>query len=291
MRRLQEDHNFRMEDAIRARDARAVFEEMRSYETTRRRAEEDYRSEASRKSQDYARQMADLEQSFSEQRESRLESFEQQLDDQRAQFEQQQADAEENFKQQQQRAEEQHRKRLSDLDRQFRDEQNEKKRQFFQSMLDLRNQYNQERQIRTNEFQLYLNRLSQMSTNAGQYYAEIERRFMVFMGNLQTISGGGTLTVSAGRAGVIGMAGGGYAAGLVRTGEAGREFILNAATTRALERNMGSLTQEKMLTFGGHSEHTIRFEGVPPGLSQAGLERAVQEVMARDIREYLASRN
>jgi len=291
MRRLQEDHNYRMQDAVRARDARAVFDEMRSYETTRRRAEEDYRSEASRKSQDYARQVADLEESFSEQRESRLAQFEQQLDDQRAQFEQQQADAEENFQEQQRRAEEQHRKRLSDLERQFRDEQNEKKRQFFQSMLDLRNQYNQERQLRTTEFQLYLDRLAKMSTNASQYYADIERRFMSFMGNLQTIAGGGTPIIAAGRAGVIGMAAGGYAAGIVRTGEAGREFILNAATTRALEQSIGSLTQDKVLKFGGHSEHTIRFEGVPPGISQAGLEQVVREVLTHDIRDYITSRN
>ena len=119
-----------------------------------------------------------------------------------------------------------------------------------------------------------------------------------FVAQEQAILGGARYTTPASTkyyagAGFNYFAEGGYAGrGLAMLGEDGRrEFVLNANTTRALERSIGPLTQEKFLRLGGRSEHLIRFEGVPAGISQSGLERAVQEVMARDIKDYLASRN
>ena len=54
---------------------------------------------------------------------------------------------------------------------------------------------------------------------------------------------------------------------------------------------MGPLTQDKMVTFGGRTEHLIKFDGVPSGISQAGLETVVREVLIRDINAYVSSRN
>jgi len=58
----------------------------------------------------------------------------------------------------------------------------------------------------------------------------------------------------------LGMQAGGYApSGLYRLGEEGREFVLSAPTTRAMERATGPLTQDKVMSMtSGHFRLDIR---------------------------------
>ncbi len=52
----------------------------------------------------------------------------------------------------------------------------------------------------------------------------------------------------------------------------------------------GEMIIPREVMFGGSTEHTIRFEGVPPWMNQAGLERVVREVLVSDMMDYVRSR-
>lgn len=52
----------------------------------------------------------------------------------------------------------------------------------------------------------------------------------------------------------------------------------------------GEMVIPSEVMFGGSTEHTIRFEGVPRGMDQAGLERVVREVLVSDLMQYVRSR-
>lgn len=75
MRRMLQDHNSRLNDAIANRDASAFEKENIDYETNRSRAEEDYSVEAARRNADFAAQMADLERNFAQQRAQRAADY------------------------------------------------------------------------------------------------------------------------------------------------------------------------------------------------------------------------
>jgi len=79
MRRAAEEHNRRLSKLADSRDALGIEDEMQSYETERRNAEEDYQTQAQRRNQDFAQQLRDLEQSFRQQRQTRIDQYNQQL--------------------------------------------------------------------------------------------------------------------------------------------------------------------------------------------------------------------
>jgi hypothetical protein len=84
IRRLTEDHHDTMLDLTAARDGLGMIREMRSYEKTRTRAEQDYSLAESRRSQDYSTQLVDMENNFALQRSRRWEDMNQRLTDEAA---------------------------------------------------------------------------------------------------------------------------------------------------------------------------------------------------------------
>lgn len=279
-RRLREDHEVRLSDLVRQRDARAVLTEMRDYELQRQRNEEDYRTDAGRRDADYAQQLADQEEAFAEQRAARQEALAEQLADLRESLAEQQAEAQAGYDERMAQAEEDRRERLAELERSYRDEKRERAQQQNDRLAQLGRNYRNERRLIQDTFD---ESLMFMQTTSDRYVNWLKQKRTEFESYL---NGQGL-----GRTGSVwGYAAGGYATGLIRTGERGREFVLNADTTKALERDMGALTQERILQFGGRSEIAIAFEGVPAGISQAGLENVVREVLTREISAYVQNR-
>lgn len=268
-RRLREDHDDRLNDLIRTRDARAILTEMRDYEKQRQRNEEDYRINVSRRDADYARQLADQEEAFAEQRAARQEALQEQLADLRENLAEQQAEARAAYEERIEAAQQDRAERLAELEKSYQQEKIERANQQADRLAQLKDAYREQRQFIETSFDESLMFMQTTSEKFLNWFKTKKEELENYL------KGSG---VSAG--GAIGYASGGYAGpGLAMLGERGREFVLNADTTRKLERDLGMLTQEKLLTFGGHTEHTIRFEGVPAGINQAGLEDAVYRAM------------
>lgn len=75
MLRLSEDHNDKMVDLTASRDGLGMIREMRSYEKSRSRAEQDYNLASTKRNQDYAKQISDMETNFKEQDALRWDDF------------------------------------------------------------------------------------------------------------------------------------------------------------------------------------------------------------------------
>jgi len=212
MRRLQEDSQARQDTMIETRDALGLRRERRKYEVARQRAEEDHAVAMSRRNAAFALEMAQME----------------------AHFQIQRARREQDFAEQQSRLNEEFA-----LVNVRRDEELELLRTTTEAELDNLERAALER-IGTIDATLVagMNVITASAVTTGQMLAWLEQQ-------RQALAGG----LGGGRPGPIsGYASGGYASGIIRTGEQGYEFVLDAATTRAAERMVGGrLTQQNVL--------------------------------------------
>lgn len=225
MARMREDYAIQQEDAVAARDATAFLRNARNYEINRRRAEEDYADQRAERQAEYQRQLEDMQNAFAQQREQRLVQFQQQQQDMQTDFEYRQARAAEYHAIEMQRLETEHQRRLNELQTQL-DEEKAAERQAFQERLMEMDGFNNE----------FLALEKQRNAAAKQLLEETlqEMRQQRAQATYQPVHG---------------RAAGGYAtAGLYQLGEAGREFVLNAAATRGAERLIGGyLSQDSVL--------------------------------------------
>ena len=81
MRRLQDSHAKRLSKLADSRDALAIEDEIDSYESERKLAEDDYQTTQARRQQDFAQQLRDMENAFQQQRQERINAYNQQLQD------------------------------------------------------------------------------------------------------------------------------------------------------------------------------------------------------------------
>lgn len=247
---LQEEHNQRVADLSDQRDAMGLFREMRDYERTRQKAEQEYDIESARRNQDFARRIADMETQFSEERARRMQEYAQQRADAELEF---------NYRQQQRKAQldaqlkalaEAHKAELEQLARDQQDKLNQ-----------LQRNYNNERVQRYQAFAEQLRDLNGQfarETNLrSQYYAYWTAQFQAFIQNQLAI-----LQNAASPTGIPGKAAGGYiGAGLYRTGEEGYEYILNHDTTKMLEKlSAGRLNQNTIISLAsGQQKQTVNY--------------------------------
>lgn len=271
MRRLQEDHQLRLADAIRAQDVRAFLQEQRTYEVQRRRRVEDQQDQVRQRSADQSEQLAEIEQNFREQKEARQQAlierlvelrdnYAQEREQRIAAFEQRQADQQADFDLQQQRAEEQNRRTLDELDRQAAKELeaiNEKQAEQIRAAGE---QYRKEREARETAFADQLRDLDaallgEKDTRL-EYYAAMETDFRDWLANMQGELGS-NLPGFPGR-----QAGGYVGAGLYKMHP--NEFVLNQGATRRAEQMIGGpLTQSNLLAAlagrGGMANRSMSF--------------------------------
>lgn len=277
MRRMQEDSADRQRSAIRARDALALLEEVRSYQRDRGRAEEDYRIEAARRSEDFARQLAEMEINFQKQQKQRekayqeeLAALQERLDDEK-QMLADQAEKEgeilENSRANQARdlyeqktgeedtLNESYERQTNDLASNLRDQQIVANNAYDEAVAAAENRWKSERQLRG----IYL---------PGEL-AELDAHYQARRESLQAFMDQAILIVRPRGGSYPERQSGGYSAGhgLHMLGERGREFVMDAPTTRRAETLAGGgLTQDRLLAAmaGGrstsiqlHQENTI----------------------------------
>jgi len=289
MSRMREDYQMSQEDAITARDASAFLRNARAYEVSRRRAEEDYGVEAGRREEDYALQLQQMQTAFAEQRDERLAHFQVQLDDQKAQYEQQQADAKADFEIQQGRARDEQQERLDQMAADHQDEMTQLEVQKNEDLQALTTKWNEEKSVRDTKFQEQLFQLDAALNKEGetrlQYYERMEAEYTAWLARMAAA------TPHTGR--TTGYQAGGYAgSGLYRLGEAGREFVLSAASTRAAEGLTGGwLNQDRLLATlaagrgAAAFNQTVNFNGMEKG-GYAGLLAAIRSQTVGLIHEY-----
>jgi hypothetical protein len=238
LRELERDHQMRMEDLAANRDALGMVREQRRYEDERRAAEEEYRqavTDAKARTQEV---LAELDQQYQIARSRRL-----------ADFQEQQAEAEEQFAIQQERAAEQFAARLEALDEQYKTEQERLENAKDEALRTLDDQYRREKEMRRRAF---LEQLYQLQAFHGDqlaawqtFYQNMRNELEDFIDDMESaMPDSGSTT---------GMSVGGYASyGRYTLGERGREYVLTAGTTRALERSLGGrLTQGAILGQAG----------------------------------------
>jgi len=257
MRRRQQDYLNQVSDAQIDRDATAIYQATRSYDQDRARAEEDYQTEAGRRSADYARQIADQEAAFQQQRAQRAAEFARQQAEAQAQYEEQRQQRLADFALQQSDARADQAQRLSDLDTAYQEQTAQTDAQQQEELADEYTQYEDEKSLRETAFNEQLTALDAALTGqetvAKQKYAAMEADFTSYLNRLQSSIPKTVPSTAYGQPGSSsgrttrrgGRAAGGYADyGAYTLGEAGREFVLNAGTTRALEGAYGPLSQQ-----------------------------------------------
>lgn len=258
IRRMQEDSADRQRSAIRSRDALALLEEVRSYQRDRGRAEEDYRIEAARRSEDFARQLAEMEANFQKQQQERqrayqeeLATLQERLDDEK-QMLADQAEKEgeilENSRANQVRdlyeqktgeedtLNESYERQTNDLASNLRDQQIVANNAYDEAVAAAESRWESERQLRG----IYL---------PGEL-AELDAHYQARLVSLQAFMDQANLIVRPRGGSYPERQSGGYSAGrgLHMLGERGREFVMDAATTRRAETIAGgNLTQDRLL--------------------------------------------
>lgn len=285
MRRMQEDHQRTLEDAVMAGDVLGFVQAQRDYEVNRRRTEQDYRTEAGRRSQDAGRTLDELETDFRAEKEARQaerekrlqemqaeyeeqqaerqrqtearlaemqDEFERQKEERAADFAERQAEQQEDYDLRQQKALEHHEASLVDLDERHRAELERLRQAKTDQLAELDQAYSDETTKRENAFADQLRALDAHYLNekekAKDYYKKMEDDFEDWLENMRGKLG-------SNQPGYPGRAAGGYVgSGLYQMGERGREFVLSNATTQAMERSMGPLSQDRILAgLGGGS--------------------------------------
>jgi len=275
MERLREDYLNQVNDAEMDRDATAIYHARRNYDQQRQNAEEDYQTQAQRRNADHAQEIADQEAAYQIQRAQRLEEFHRQQDDAQQQYEEQRAQRKEEFEQQRQDALDAHQQRLDDLDVAHQDEQSQLDTQQQDDLQDLTTQYDNEKSLRASAFQEQLTALDAALTGqqalAQTKYAALEADFQAYLDGLQARVRSATVATStaprgssSGRTSTRGgrQAGGYVDYGNYLLGEAGREFVLNAPTTRQLEGRYGALSQSTFNQMGTTLSISANFTGM-----------------------------
>lgn len=306
MQRMQQNYNLRQQDAIADRDALAYVQNLRQYETERQQAEQDHIDQVRRSDENYALQLADAEQSFQDQRALRLADFQEQQAEAEAQFAEQQQTRLEQHLEQQEELKAQHAEQLAVLEQQKADELDALEANYREQKAALETGLAEQLaaldQNLLGEQALKNSYYSRMTADLESWLkgnAQIWREGLYAGGSVNVPSGGstssdwyGTQPTRRSRYDVIGgRAGGGYVgSGLYQMGEQGREFVLDAPTTRRMERMVGgSLTQQNVVSGGRHDTMTIRVDGGAYNADIVPVIERVVEQFARQVAVQIAA--
>ncbi|HNT74404.1 MAG TPA: phage tail tape measure protein [Anaerolineae bacterium] len=276
MRRMQEDHESRVADLEIARDAAGLYEEQQNYAKERARAEEDFAGQQGQEAANFAleqterqrqhvEQMAQMQVQYAEQKQARLVEYQEQVAELQTQ----------------------HQEELARLDQEYFDKLNaelkyyafseDQQAAYYAAMLQDADVWLKSKRQLWEDYvkNLPVPRTGNTRDNTSPY--------------AQPGSSSGRTTRMGGRAA------GGYADyGRYTLGEAGREFVLSAHTTRQLEGALGNLSQARVLqAMGGAAGPTLlsiqaSFTGMGPN-DRAWFEARLGQ-FARELQEVVAGR-
>lgn len=233
MERMEEDHDQRMLELIQARDALGMVREQRSYEKQRRRAEEDFQRRENQQDEDFKREQAQRE-----------VQFQKRIDQERQALEQERQERIQAHEERVQELRDEHQENLARLKRQYFDKINAEMG-YYQRSQTVQYQY---QKAMLADLQVFLKRnralwQSHVSSLPTPQFSVSRSYASPFTGPYDTYQVGGYVSNT----------------GLAMLHE--DEFVLNRDTTRAAERELGPLTQERLAQglAGRRQGKTIRY--------------------------------
>lgn len=262
LKRMAQDHAGRSRDLAAAGDALGFVKEKEQYQKQVAESNANAAKDKTRREQDYVRETEDARKAFEEQRQQRLADFGQQqadakqaFDDEKrqrdAQFQQQLRDEADDYRDLKAKRETEHQDQLTQLGAHYIEQKEQIKQAFIDQLnaidpilTGMTKAVQTKMQKASDEFQKFLDGVTSQTTGGPGYcgpgyHWDAKRKMCV----KDTVTGG-----------VPAVASGGYAGyGLHMLGEgtgalAGREFVLNALTTRTLEQRQGGpLSQSNIL--------------------------------------------
>jgi hypothetical protein len=289
---LARSHAERMEDLTASRDALGLAREARRYQQEQQQAAQDYADQRQQAREAQQQQLADLAADYAAQRQAA-----------QAQYQQAQADAQAQYEDERQAAQDAQAQALADLEQSHRDAKQENSRAQADALTQLEQHYRAEHTARQQAFEDQLHQLGLYNDRQLEkyqaFYTQMEQGLVNFMNQVGSYTPGwapltaqGFGNTPTGGAASGGRASGGYAGyGRYWLGEEGREFVLSAESTRAAERAVGGLTQERILAgLGGGRGPVVqvyqtnwRFAGALTESEREGYRRMAAEAAETSI--------
>lgn len=213
----------RAADLTASRDALGLAKETRRFNQEQDEARREANLEIRRRRADIAQRLADLQQSFEQERAQRFADYQARVAEIHSNAAQQLGELRTQHAAELREIQLQKIARIRELDAQFVEERNRKNQQLIQTLRDIDAGLLGEKHLRE------------------QYQASMLQDLEAFLAAYKS------------RLGSLGdipaRAAGGYASGIVRTGEAGYEYVLSHTTTKAAEAVIGGrLTQESLMS-------------------------------------------
>ena len=235
MRELQQDHEDRIMELANERDAFGIVAEEQQYEKQRSREEEEYAVEAARRSEDFALRLADMEAEFALERQRRAQEFANKIKEQQVQRQEERAAELADLREERKMLVEQHAEDLKQMQIDKDEELALLSKNKLKELQKLQSGFNDNLRLIDSallgERKIRIAYYDAMSKDLQAWLSSFNGQFSSNLPNYPT-----------------NHAFGGYARGVVNTGEEGYEYILRNSTTRHLERAIGGkLTQENIL--------------------------------------------
>jgi small-conductance mechanosensitive channel len=288
MEDLQRDHRDNLIDLLEARDVEGLTKEIRDYKIRRQDEIDSFQQDKADRVEEYNTRLTDERDAYSERRAEREQQYleeqselaanlAEQIDQRRQSYEEQMVDLQSSFEEQRATRTANYEESRAESIAQFEEQRVERQAQVQQDLADLDAQ--EKEALQTLSDNLYEQIVGIETLLQDQYdtlLANLDTFINSYTGKWRTLpqsvgdvaapvaetsanSGSGWVDPHTWwSSGVSGRASGGYAnKGLYTLGENGREFVLNATATKAMERQYGYLTQGKVA--GGSSGQQISF--------------------------------
>jgi hypothetical protein len=270
LRKMIQQNEEREADLTAARDALGLVKERRRFNQERAEEERSTRIEIAKQRADLAQRLADLDRQNQAERAQRLVAFQEALAENEAQRKEELKQAAAAHAEELKQIRDQRAQQLRELQEGLNAERLRRREVFIEQIRDLDAALLGERELRNRHY--------------AQAIADAEAFFTAWRSKLP----------SATNLPAAGFASGGYASGLVRTGERGVEYIMSHRTTRAAESIIGGrLTQDALLNAlarGGSSSRrslTIsdhsRFDGKISSAEVRAIKRETRNDVIRDF--------
>jgi hypothetical protein len=256
LQQIELDHRDRVYDLASARDALGLVREQRDYNRKRQEAIDESNDALAKLKADTRRRLDELDRRHQIEAQRRFEDYQRQLAEAAEQEQKQLAEAQEAYNKQIAQIRENEANKLRELELAYREQQIRLREAFTDELNDLDATLLNEKNLKSG------------------YYTLMLQDAQAFVDKYRSTLGGLSNITPPGRSL------GGYTSGLVRTGEAGLEYVLNAQTTRAMERLLGGrITQHSLLmkASGGSSgivwNDQRRFSGEYTGAMRRQVQR------------------
>jgi hypothetical protein len=271
LRKMTAEHEERAEDLTASRDALGLAKEQRRFNRERAEEERNTRHEIAKRRADLAERLADLDRQNQAERAQRLAQFQEALAENEAQRKEELKQAAAAHAEELKQIRLQRALQLRELQEGLNAERMRRRETFIEQIRDLDTSLLGERALRNQRY-------AEMLADANAF-------LLAYRNSLPSAG-----TVPAAPPYAVG----GYASGLVRTGEMGMEYILSNRTTRAAESIIGGrLTQDSLLQAlargGGSSRRTInisdhsRFDGRISAREVRAIKRSTIAEIAREL--------